>query len=153
MKVKRPTVIIVPPEDEPVFKVRPKPGVFKVRRIPPEQRQRWHTPIPKEKVISIRDLNPDQEYATERYFPNNGGYRTVVASGAALQRSWANAYKKRHKPDGLDRFMAAFFRRPTNRCKVYHEPLGRWREVILHPRRDLYFSVQPVNKKWYQKRK
>lgn len=153
MKVNKKVAIIVvkaedeAPEPEKVFKVRPK-------RKPITQR--WFTPLPMEKTISIEDLNPDQEYAFSRYLPDNGGYRTVTASGAAIQRSWKTCFKRWRNEvkanmkikEALDRFIAAYFLRPPHSIKV-NEPIGRWREVVLHPRKDLYFMVQPVDRKHY----
>lgn len=131
-----------------------KPRAFKVKprsfRIRPKNRnkQYWFTPLPQERIISIRDLNPEQDFAFSKYFPDKGGLRTITASGAAIQRSWASALKRMHKPNGLEKFIAAFYVRPSNKCKV-NEPQGRWREVVLHPRRDLYFMIQPMDRKHY----
>lgn len=123
------------------FKVTPK--VFKLK---PKPRQRFFKP--KERLqIGIEELNPDTDYAFFRYFPDDGGFRVITDSGSGLQRSWARALKRKDPT----RFKAAFWKLPSNSCDLYHEPTHGWQEVILKPHRHLYFAVQKVNPKHYEK--
>lgn len=121
------------------FRIKPRPK--------PTYKQTWFTLVPLERFISIRDLDPEQDYAFSKYMPNDGGFRSVVASGDALQRSWAKALKRcaKGEPNWLDTFMAAAFVRPQHRER-YPEPVGWWREVRLFPKMHLYFQVQPIRR-------
>lgn len=95
------------------------------------------------------DLMDAANYAFSKFYPNQGGFRTIVATGETIKRSWMRALKRqrKHPEAGYDRFIAAFSKRPSNACKLDTEPIGRWREVVLYPRKDLYMMVQPVDRR------
>jgi len=148
MKIKE-RIISVPadPDFNGNFKVRAPPKTFKVRAKRKPVSQPWFTRTHSKPIIGIADLFPDQEYAFFKFF-DKGGFKVVTASGAAIQRSWTSCTKR----DKITRFIASFHPRITNRCKIYQEPTSRWHEVVLHPRRDLYFTVQPVSKRHYARK-
>lgn len=123
------------------------PAVTAYKRFslqPKPRKLNWFSPVPKALRFSIKRLEPEQEYAFSRFFPDNGGFRTITASGRDLQRSWRSCIKRNR----LDRFIAAFHPRPSHRCNWCNDPTGRWREVILYPRKDLSFWVQPVSRRF-----
>lgn len=124
------------------FRLQAKPcgGTFKLVTKP---RQVFYSPMPRKRVISIKDLIPDVDYACTRLF--SYGYVTITCSGEKLRRSWREACRK-GKPED---FVAAFWKVPSGVKQLHSHVFGRWRVVLLHPREDLYFAVQPVHPDHY----
>lgn len=105
--------------------------------------QRFFAPYPKERSLTLDELPPDVDYAVSKWFPESGGFRTVIITGATLQASWRRALASGQ----LSKFKASFWVRPTNRCRVELKVPAGWIEVLLSKR--LYLLAQPVRGRHY----
>lgn len=98
------------------------------------------------RVVPVTLLENQQQYAFFRFFPNNGGFRIVTATGSQLRQSWSACV--RDATNGgipFEKFRAAVFRRPSERMRAT-QSFGRgWMEVILPKKKGFSFYVQKVN--------